>query len=163
MDTKKIAFFIAILGGTLFCSLWSPKGDFTATPKYWWDESFTIEIARTILETGKIDVTVAPNTPSHSALTVNANGFPLSLPLAGFFHLFGIGLFQARIYMIIWILATVTLLFFFLRDLFGAPLALSGTLLVATFASFYANGRTATGDIQGFFFLITGLWIIVRK
>ena len=69
--------FIFLL--TLFFSLWSPHESFIATPKYWWDEAFTVETARTFSETGRLDFTVAPNTPSDKAIALNANGFPMSI------------------------------------------------------------------------------------
>lgn len=161
--SKKIIYFFVPLAVTLAFSLWSPGGSITATPKYWWDEGFSLEIARTFLETHQFDVTVAPHTTSGIGIALNANGIPLTFPLAIFFKLFGVGLLQARIYMILWILATIALLYLFLEDILDRDAALAGTLLVATFASFYANGRTATGDIPGFFFLILGLWVLIKK
>ena len=156
-----LLFIIALL--TLFCSLWSPTGNFTEFPKYWWDEAFTVEIARTFMETGYFDVTVAPNMPSGKAIALNANGFPVSLPLAGVFSLFGVGVIQARVYMVFWIFATILLVYFFLKKLFDTPSALAGILLIVTFASFYGNGRTATGDIPGFFFLVGALYAAFAK
>src|SRR3989338_9134521 len=129
--------FIFLL--TLFFSLWSPQESFIATPKYWWDEAFTVETARTFSETGRLDFTVAPNTPSDKAIALNANGFPMRIPLAGVFSVFGVGVTQARIYMIVWIFLVVSLTYLFLKRFFDTPTALLGTLLVATFSSFYAN------------------------
>ncbi|MSR76478.1 MAG: hypothetical protein EXS68_02705 [Candidatus Ryanbacteria bacterium] len=148
---------------TLVLGIWSPHQSFTATPKYWWDESFAVETARTILEQGRIDITVAPHTPSNKAIILSSNGFPLSVPLAGVYLLFGFGITQTRIYMLCWILATVAVLYWFLKNFFDKKSAFLGTLLVTTFASFYANGRTATGDIPGFFFLLLGLFLCIKK
>ncbi|MDA1334860.1 MAG: glycosyltransferase family 39 protein [bacterium] len=161
---KDRLFFLGMMTLIFGLSIWSPSGHFTGTPKYWWDESFTIENARTLLETGgRPDFTVAPNTPSMMPALVHANGFPLVLSTAAFFSIFDVGLTQARVFMILWILATSISLFFILKSFFDKQAAYAGTLLVTTFASFYANGRTLTGDIPGFFFLLWGLWLIIEK
>jgi len=144
----------------LFHAFWSPAGNFVGTPKYWWDESFAIETARTILEIGRIDVTIAPNTPSDIAVALNANGFPLTLPLAGIFSIFGISLLVARVYMIFWLIGALVMLFYTIKNFFDWESAWWGTLLVATFAPFYANGKTVTGDMPGIFFFLLGILLI---
>lgn len=148
---------------TFILGIWSPIGYFSGTPKYWWDESFTVEIARTFLEIRKIDITVAPRSPSNIAVALNANGFPLSLPLAGFFSLFGIGVLQARVFMLMLLITAVFVIFSVLKKFFDRESAILGGILVATFASFYANGRTATGDIPGFILMLLGLFYILKK
>jgi hypothetical protein len=160
---KEFVIFTILLLGVLFLSVWSPTGNFVEFPKYWWDEAFSIEQARTLIELGRLDMTIAPNTPSAKAITFSSNGPPLSLPLAGIFSLFGIGIFQARVYMLFWIIATIIAIYIFLKKTFNTQSAIAGTLLVATFASFYANGRTATGDIPGLFFFITALYVFIHK
>ena len=152
-----------LLLGMLFLATWSPTGTFVEFPKYWHDEAFALEQARTFLELGRLDFTVAPYKPSGMAIAMSANGPPLSIPLAGVFSLFGIGLLQARVYMLFWLVAVTIAVYLFLKKTFDTPSAVVGTLLMATFASFYANGRTATGDIPGLFFAVTALYFFVHK
>ncbi|MEK9166359.1 MAG: glycosyltransferase family 39 protein, partial [Patescibacteria group bacterium] len=135
-------------------SLWSPLGDFIATPKFWRDEAIPFEIARTFSELGKLDVVVAPGQVDGRPYLTHATGFPLTIPLAGVFEVFGGGVRQARIFMIAWILAAIWFLIFFLRTFWGEREAFAGALLISTFAPFYANGRTFTGEIPGFLFLL---------
>lgn len=164
MSIYKTKLFFSLIAFTaVFFSLWSPAGHFTSTPKYWWDEAFGIETAHTFLETGKLDITAQPHTTSGIAIALNANGFPLTIPLAGVFKIFGIGITQARVYMLIWLTIVIVAIFLFVKNFFGQDLALLATLLITTFAPFYANGRTATGDIPGFVFLLCGLWYIIEK
>lgn len=155
--------FPIILAVTLFFSLYSPSGGITGTPKFWRDEAIPFEIARTFVETAKLDISIAPDMVEERSYLTHATGFSVTLPLAGFFALFGIGVLQSRIFMIFWIAASVVALFFVLRSFFGARAAFSGTLLVATFSSFFANGRTTTGEIPGFFFLILALYFIYKR
>lgn len=147
----------------LFLATWSPTGTFVEFPKYWHDEAFALEQARTFMELGRLDFTVAPNTPSGMAIALSANGPPVSLPLAGVFSLFGIGILQARVYMLFWLVAVTIAVYLFLKKTFDTPAAVAGTLLMATFASFYANGRTATGDIPGLFFCVIALYFFVHS
>lgn len=152
-----------LLLAVLFLATWSPTGTFVEFPKYWHDEAFALEQARTFLELGRLDFTVMPNTPSGMAIALSANGPPVSIPLAGVFYLFGIGILQARIYMLFWLAAVTIAVYLFLKKTFDTSSAVAGTLFMATFASFYANGRTATGDIPGLFFCIIALYFFVHK
>lgn len=147
----------------LFFALYSPLGDFRATPKFWRDEAIPFEIARTYLEEGKLDVVVAPHEVDGRPYLTHATGFPLTLPLAGFFAIFGVSVGVARSFMVIWILAVIATLFFVVRDFFGNKVALLSVLLIGTFAPFYANGRTTTGEIPGLLFLLPGLWLLYKR
>ena len=152
-----------LLLAMLLLAVWSPTGKFVEFPKYWHDEAFALEQARTFMELGRLDVTIAPNTPSGMALAVSANGPPVSLPLAGVFSLFGIGILQARLYMLFWLAGVTIAVYLFLKKTFDTRSAVAGTLLMVTFASFYANGRTVTGDIPGLFFCVIALYFFVHK
>ena len=155
--------FVAILVITVVFAVYSPLGSITATPKFWRDEAIPFEISRTFIELGKLDVVVAPGIVDGRPYLTHATGFPLTVPLAGFMWLFGIGVLQARIFMIFWILSTITLLCFVLRKFFNLNAAIVGTLLVSTFSSFYANGRTMTGEIPGLFFLLLALYFLYKR
>lgn len=144
-------------------AIWSPTGKFDEFPKYWWDEAFTIEIAQTFNELGVFDLTVAPHKPSNIAIAVNANGFPLSYSLALLFRLTGTSVTAARILMVGWMLLLFFISYFFFKKYLGHEKTLSGLLLIATFASFYANGRTATGDVPGLVFFTLALYALTRK
>ena len=154
---------VLVLSVTLFFSLWSREGGITTMPKFWRDEAIPFEIARTFAETGKLDVAVAPGVVEERSYLTHATGFPVTVPLAGFFKLFGIGVLQSRLYMVLWILATIATLFFVVKNFFGFEAAVAGSLFVATFAPFFANGRTSTGEIPGFFFLLWALYFLYKK
>ncbi len=154
---------LVVLSVGFFFTLYAPGGDLTAFPKFWRDEAIPFEIARTFYETGKLDVTVAPGAVDGRPYLTHATGFPVTVPLAGFFALFGVGVLQARVYMVLWIMLTLAAVYFVLRRIFDEKSALAGSLLIATFASFYANGRTMTGEIPGFFFLILSLFLFFER
>ncbi|MFC1595096.1 ArnT family glycosyltransferase [Patescibacteria group bacterium] len=159
---NRIILFLIVATAVIF-SFYSPLGDFTATPKFWRDEAIPFEIARTFLELGKLDVVVEPGIVDGRPYLSHATGFTMTIPLAGFFSIFGIGVLQARIFMIVWIFITLLTLFLILKSFFGTQKAAVGTLLVSTFTSFYANGKTFTGEIPGFFFLLLGIYMLYKK
>ena len=144
-------------------AIWSPTGKLDEFPKYWWDEAFTVEIARTFNELGVFDLTVAPSTPSGIAIALNANGFPLSLPLAMLFRFTDVSVVAARIMMLGWMLAFVGTSYWLFSRYLGHWNTLAGLLLVGSFAPFYANGRTATGDIPGLLFFVLALYAFTRE
>lgn len=157
---RKIEFFL-FAGILCFCSffvLWN----LTSMPAFWFDEGLSVEMANNFLHFGKLDVFTAPNIFSGAPYIVGTIGYPMTIPLAGFFAIFGFGLDQARIFMFGWIITVIGSFYFLVRCVFGARLAFIATVLLATFAPFYGNGMMATGEIPGFFFLIWGLFFIVR-
>jgi len=160
---KRIFFFCCLTSLALLFSFWSPLGSFVATPKFWRDEAIPFEISRTFVELGSLDVVVAPGVVGGQPYLTHATGFPVTIPLAGVFKLFGVGVGQARLYMIAWIFAALFTVFFVARSFFGELNAMLASVLVATFTPFYANGRTMTGEIPGFFFLMLGLYFLYKR
>jgi 4-amino-4-deoxy-L-arabinose transferase-like glycosyltransferase len=135
----------------------------TTKPAYWYDEAINVELARNFADYGKLDLIIAPNTFSGQGATVGSTGYPVTVPLGGFFKLFGFGLAQARVYMLLWMSACLIALFFVARKLLGSPAAYASTLLVATFAPFYGNGRSVMGEIPGFFFFLLSFYFFEER
>ena len=132
-------------------------------PKLWYDEGLSVELAKNFFLYGKLDAMQAPGVFSGNPYLIGGSGYPLTVPLAGFFYFFGLGPEQARVYMILWIIAVIFTVFFVARKFFGSSSALFSVLLVSTFAPFYGTGRTVLGDIPGFFFLLWGVYFLMNK
>jgi len=122
----------------------------TTKPAIWYDEGINIELARNFSEFGKLDLIVAPLEFSGRGANIGSTGYTTTVPLSLFFKIFGFGFIEARIYMLLWMIAFIICLFYFVKKRFGNANALLATLLVATFASFYGNGRSVMGEIPGF-------------
>ncbi len=152
----------ALIGATIvFCAISYPV--LTTWPKLWYDEGLAIEVAHTFAEHQVLDISVAPGVYSPYAVVIaGSNGYPVTLPLAFAFAVFGFSFFVARFYMLAWCVAGVGTLFLFLRKFFDTRSAVLGCLLVLSFASFFANGRTVTGEIPGFTFLLLGAWCLLK-
>src|SRR3989344_2473257 len=151
------------LGAVLLFILAYSLSTLTTKPAYWYDEAINVELSRTFSETGKLDLVIAPNTVSGKGATVGSTGYPVTLPLSAFFKLFGFGMAQARIYMLLWMSACILGFFFVAHRLWGSFVAYFGTLLFATFAPFYGNGRTVMGEVPGFLFFVLSFYFLEQK
>jgi 4-amino-4-deoxy-L-arabinose transferase-like glycosyltransferase len=158
LKTRHFIFLTAIL---IFVAAFS-FSHLTTRPSLWYDEGLNIEIAHNFLLYGKLDVSTAPGVFSGAPYIVGTNGYPLTMPLAGVFSVFGFGLKQTRIYTLFWLLVVLLSVYYIMKSIFGADKALITVAFIATFTSFYGNGLTATGEIPGFFFLIWGLFFLIK-
>lgn len=127
-------------------------------PEFWTDEGVSIDIARSFETARVLDVRTGPGQFFAMPELLQSTGYPVTVPLAGFFALFGYGPYQARVYMLLWMFAALGALYFFAKKAFGPGRALASLLFFASFASFYASGRTVVGEIPGFFFLLLALY-----
>ncbi len=135
----------------------------TSWPAFWYDEAVAVEISHNFADTGVLNVMVAPHEFSPHAMMIGANGYPLTVPLAGIFKIAGFSLEIARAYMLVWCLALIAVIFFFIKKYFGFAQACAAGILILSFSSFFANGRTLTGEIPGFAFLLLGLWLLLSE
>lgn len=133
------------------------------TPKLWIDEAITMEMSRNLVEQGTLDIQVAPREFSGTPQYLQSTGYTVTYPLALVYALFGAGAAPTRIFMLAWLLGTVVLTYLIVRAIFGPMQALGVTLLLTSFASFYADGRTATGELPGFFFCLAGIYFLTRE
>ena len=101
-----------LLGAFLFTVIFS-VWHLTTAPRLWLDEAKNIELAESFATAGKLDIEIAPGIFTGAPHLLQSTGYPATLPLALFFKIFGFGLAQARIYMLLWILATLAILYLF--------------------------------------------------
>jgi 4-amino-4-deoxy-L-arabinose transferase-like glycosyltransferase len=132
-------------------------------PKLWSDEALSIELARNFLHWQNLNIQVSPNVFYDFPYLIQSTGYPVTVPLAGIFELFGQGLYQARLYMLAWMIVSVITLFVLGQRLFDKKQALAAVILTITFASFYGSGRTVVGEIPGFTFLLLGLYFWIKR
>ena len=148
----------SVFGLILFGVLALSFSTLTTKPQIWVDEAKSIELARNFMDFGKLNIQTAPGEFTGFPEILQSTGYPVTVPLAVFFKIFGYGLVQARIYMLVWMLAALSAVFMLGRRLFGDFSAIFAVLLIASFASFYDSGRTVVGEIPGFVFLLSGLY-----
>ncbi|TSC71440.1 MAG: hypothetical protein G01um101448_1179 [Parcubacteria group bacterium Gr01-1014_48] len=127
-----------------------------ASPETWLDEGLIIQSAQGLLETGKASLPVAPGV--YEPAWYITTGFPLTLPLAGAFAVFGVSLEAARLVMLLFLLCLYLMFFVYARKAIGGTAAWLGFFLLIFFAPIYGNGRNALGEIPGLLMILVALW-----
>ncbi len=121
-------------------------------PAVWFDEGIYSQAAMNLAEHGTQQLQTAPGTfISNSYLTV---GYPLFFPVSISYRLFGVGVWQGRAVMMLFILAFAAASYALVRMLFGRWQAAWTLLLLATFPILYGNGKPVLGEVPGMLFLV---------
>jgi len=145
-----IGFFVIFLV-TLFFATHA----LTESPRVWYDEGYYFQLAMNQAAHGQMELQTAPG-EFVSAATVSL-GFPLVYPIALSFEHFGVGVLQARLVMVLFILALLAAALVLVRRLFGTRVALLTGLLIATFPILYGDGKNVLGEVPGLFYLFAFL------
>ncbi|HXV83331.1 MAG TPA: hypothetical protein VEG60_26010 [Candidatus Binatia bacterium] len=128
-----------------------------SVPPLWWDEGWTLSIARNWLEHGHYGRLLAGEFVPAGLQAAPVVTATVSLS----FHLFGVGVIQARMVGVLFTLAVLALMYTLSRRLYNRSIAW-GTLLVLIFMPGYIEllpiyvGRQVLGEIPALFFLLAG-------
>jgi len=166
---KKVSHFFSehastvIFLGIIFLVLIFSVSTLVTKPRLWTDEAVSIDIAKSFITYGSLSPEIAPGIVYPFPHLIQSTGYPLTVSLAAVFKIFGYGLYQARIFMLVWMLGALFALFYFGRKIFDDRTTCSALLLIASFASFYGSGRTVVGEIPGFVFLLVGLYFFAVR
>ncbi|MBU4348425.1 glycosyltransferase family 39 protein [Patescibacteria group bacterium] len=134
---------------------------FTEIPRVWIDEGIFTEVSKNLAWHGQQGIQIAPGQIESSAV-VSTSGYPLIFSVAASFKIFGVGLWQARLPMLIFMFALVFLFFFFTKKQRGVYWAIFSVLLLLSFSPFYGNGRPVQGEVPGLVFLLLGSLLFLR-
>jgi hypothetical protein len=144
---------IALAAIILFMALFRLDG----VPPLWWDEGWTLSVARNLVERGHYGrlLNGQPVPPGLEA------AFPVTAPIALSFRLLGVGVYQARLVIVLWMLGTMVLLFCVARHLCNravALLAVAAAIFLPADHSLHPilMGRQVLGEIPAMFFLLAG-------
>jgi hypothetical protein len=126
-------------------------------PPLWWDEGWTLNVARNWVEQGLFGQLLVgqPAPPGLSA------AFPVVAPIALAFKFLGVGVWQARLVGVLFTFGALALLFYLARQLFNRAIAW-GTLAAALLMLFPPElhplivGRQVLGEMPGLFYLLGG-------
>ena len=126
-------------------------------PPLWWDEGWTLTVARTWVERGHYGRLsggeLAP--PGLQA------AFPVVVPVALSFHLFGVGVWQARAVIVLFSAAAMALIYHLARRLYNRPVAIA-TVLVLLLTPAYREAqplimaRMVLAEMPMLFFALAG-------
>jgi hypothetical protein len=146
---------IASVAVVLFLALYN----LTDYPQTWFDEGSHLHVPKTLIRFG-VYADYSSEGFRYYGPTVGI-GPTVMLPIAAAFRLLGIGLLQARLVMVLYLLAAVYAFYRLARVLGGRRLAWVATALLITSrgVSLFEYGRQVLGEVPGFLFMIVGLLV----
>ena len=127
------------------------------TPPLWWDEGWTLCVARQWVETGHYGCLLE----GQPAPPILAGHFPVVASVTAGFHLFGVGVWQARLVELFYTFGALGFLYVLTARLYSHDVAL-GTLVLLLFlpANWHMHpfimGRQVLGEIPMLFFFLAG-------
>jgi hypothetical protein len=130
------------------------------SPETWLDEGLIIQSAVGLLHTGKAALPVAPGV--YEPAWYITTGFPLTIPLAGTFAVFGVSLEAARLVMLVFLICFYIALFLYARGAIGGRTAWFGFFLLVFFGPIYGDGRNVLGEIPGLLCMLLALMPLMR-
>lgn len=152
---KYLHLSILLLLGLLILTTLTVRLD--SVPPLWWDEGWTLSIARNWVEQGHFG-RLSLGQPSPRGID---QAFHITGAVALSFWFFGVGIVQARMVEVIVTVATLFLMYHLARRIYGPSIAL-GVLCALTFLPTTIDlfpvyqGRQILGEIPAMFFLLAG-------
>jgi 4-amino-4-deoxy-L-arabinose transferase-like glycosyltransferase len=136
----------------------------TRFPLPWWDEGWTLSVAKNWVTSGHYGHVLngAPAGPSLSA------HLPVVAIVSTAFLTFGVGLAQARMAMITCAVLTLILLYVLTRRVFSRSVALLAVLLVSLVPvqwdlSILVLGRNVLGEVPALMFILFGSYVLLES
>lgn len=129
----------------------------------WFDEGINLNLARTLAEKGVFSLQTAPETFVSEKPLLITTGYPALFPVALSFSLLGVGLWQAKMVMLLFLAAFVFLACRLAEKLYGRESTLFVFVLLVTFLPLYGNGKSILGEIPGLVFFLAGLLLVSRE
>jgi 4-amino-4-deoxy-L-arabinose transferase-like glycosyltransferase len=128
-----------------------------SVPPLWWDEGWTLTVARSLAEFGHYGRFLAGQ-PTVRGLEA---AFPMTGTVALSFHLFGVGIYQARIVAVIITLIALAILYQLARAFYGRDIGVVAVAVVVCLAGHVElnpliSGRQLVGEMPALLFLLTG-------
>lgn len=134
---------------------------FTDTPKVWVDEGVFTEVAKNLAWHNTLGLQTEPGKFFSMRNFLLSTSYPVIFPVAASFSLFGTGIWQARLPMLIFMFGLVIVFYLFVKKRHGFYPAILSVLTLISFSPFYGNGRPVQGEVPGLFFLTLGAWLIL--
>ncbi len=155
-------FLLLLLGGALFVGISSYR--LTELPPAWWDEGWTLSVARNWVEEGHyshylLGEPVMPSLAAH---------FPVVALVSGSFAIFGVGLLQARAVFVVCSLLSLLLLYLLTRRLVSRRAAALSMVLLCVFPVQWdltpaLLGRQVLGEMPALIFLTSGFLLLLHS
>jgi 4-amino-4-deoxy-L-arabinose transferase-like glycosyltransferase len=141
--------------------------DLDRLPSPWWDEGWTIDVARNWAEYGHYGhyLSGEPTAPDLAA------AFPTVASVALSFKLFGVGIWQARVAIVIYAILALAMLYWLAVRLYDRTVAQVSIVLLVVLAPYpFLNpvyvGRQVLAEMPMLFFLLAGyatFWLSLKR
>lgn len=136
---------------------------FPDSPSPWFDEGLNLGIAKSWVEQGVYSLQTAPNAFVEERSLLITTNYPLLFFIALSFTIFGVGLWQAKIVMILFLFVFSALFYQLTKKYYGKWFALASFALLITFLPLYGNGKSVLGEIPGLVYFLGGLLMLDTK
>lgn len=137
---------------------------FPDSPSPWFDEGINLGIAKTFAEDGVYSLRLGPGEYVLERGLMISTNYPVLIPIAAAFRVFGVGLAPAKFVMIIYLCLFLLVAYLFASQRSGRVAGAAGILLAVTFLPFYGNGLSGgLGEVPGLVFLFTGILLLDRE
>jgi hypothetical protein len=135
----------------------------TRFPAPWFDEGSHLHVPKTLVKYG-VYADISSEGFRYYGPTIGV-GPTVMLPIAATFKAFGIGLFQARLVMALYLLAAMYTFYRLSEHVAGKSVAWIALALMLSSRSvlFLEYGRQLLGEVPGFFFLVLALYMWFSK
>lgn len=130
----------------------------TETPPTWMDEGIITQVARSVATDDYYGIQVAPEEFVSAGFV--STSYPVVLPIAQAFRLWGTDLAVARFVMVVYLALFLLVSYALIARIAGFLTGLLSLILLATFAPVYGHGINVLGEIPGLFFFIWGLYAL---
>lgn len=136
---------------------------FPDSPSPWFDNGVNLGLARTYAEDGIYSLRLAPGDYINERALFISTNYPLIGWIILSFKLFGVGLAQAQIVMILFLLAFLIAASLLVARWYGARYVPWTLALIVTFLPFYGNGLSGgLGEVPGLVYLLIGVLLLDR-
>lgn len=137
---------------------------FPDSPTPWFDMGVNLGIAKTFVEDGVFSLRLAPGHFVDNRPLMISTNYPLLDWIILSFTVFGVGLWQAQIVMILFLAAYLMLAFQLLRRWYGGQAAVLALPLLVTFVPFFGHGMSGgLGEVPGLVYLLAALLLFDTK
>ena len=137
--TPEIFFVLALI---IICLIFSTY-KLTESPGVWADEGVFLQTARNLISFGQQGLQVEPGKITSSEYLTA--GYPFIYPISLVFKIFGEGVLEARLVMVLFILFFIFTAHYLIKRMFGFSLAAQASLVLVSFPVLYGNGKSAIG------------------
>jgi glycosyltransferase involved in cell wall biosynthesis len=154
---------MALLAGIIFF-IASAAWEFPDSPSPWFDQGVNLGIAKTFVEDGVYSLRLAPGQYVENRPLMISTNYPMLGWIILAFKLFGVGLAQAQVVMILSLITYLIISSIAIYRWYGAKYVPWSIALAATFLPFYGHGMSGgLGEVAGLVYFLIALRLIKKE